>query len=254
MSLHIALDGTPNFRDLGGCKNNKGQRVKHGAFYRSGELSRLTESDLTKIAEFNITTICDFRRLEEAAREPTAISDARKLSLAIDPGSQTSALNEASDQSQIHDMSEFMCDINAAFALQHVAAYKSFLEAIDGQKSGEALLFHCSAGKDRTGFAAALILMILDVPREVILQDYMLTEKHFDVDVELPRLVKKYAGHRFASVDPAQFRPVLEVRPSYLQTAFSTIDEKYATEAEYLDDVFAINRSTRERWQSIFMQ
>lgn len=253
MSIHIPLQGTPNFRDLGGYENIHGKTLKRGKFYRSGVLSQLSDADLDRIELLNIQTICDFRRLEEAQRDPTRIA-ANKLLLSIDPGSQGRAFSEIADHESNLDMAEFMREINTAFALEHIATYKQMLEAVDTLADSEALLFHCSAGKDRTGFAAALILSILDVPRDIIMQDYLLTADFFDVDVQLPYLIQKYAKHGFDKVQPEQFRPVLEVDRSYLQAAFDAIDAEYGDTQTYLSSAYGFNAQRRSQWQLRFMQ
>jgi protein-tyrosine phosphatase len=252
MSIHIPLQGTPNFRDLGGYKNTHGKTLVRGKFFRSGVLSGLSDEDLEKLAELNIRTICDFRREEESLRDPTRLQ-AEKLVLSIDPGSQSKAFTELADHDARYDMAQFMREINAAFALDHVATYKQMLDAVENLEADEALLFHCSAGKDRTGFAAALILSILDVPRNIIMQDYLLTADYFDVDVQLPYLIAKYAQHGFDKVDAEQFRPVLEVRRDYLQAAFDAIDQQYGDTDTYLAEAFGMTESERKQWQRRFM-
>lgn len=256
MKRHIPFEGTPNFRDLGGYKARNGKQVIWNCFYRSGQLSRLSDDDLHQFAALGVRVVCDFRRAEEIERDPSLLphdAQIQLLQLTIDPGSATSFFSniDTHDMSGV-DMAQFMCEINRAFALEHHGPYSRMLEAIFQLRDG-ALLFHCAAGKDRTGFAAALILMILDVPREVILHDYMLTSDYFIPDRELQRLAKKYAGFGFDQLDPAIIRPMLEVRPEYLQAAFDAIDQHYATTEDYLEDVFELTPALRQEFQQRFL-
>ncbi len=256
MKRHIPFQGTPNFRDLGGYRARNGKQVKWGCFYRSGQLSRLNDNDLHQFAALGVRVVCDFRRAEEVERNPSLLphdAQIQLLQLTIDPGSANSvfsSINAVATASD--DMAQFMCDINRAFALEQQGPYGRMLEAI-AQLRGGALLFHCAAGKDRTGFAAALILMILDVPREVILHDYMLTGQYFIPDSELQSLAKQYANSGFDQLDPDIIRPMLEVRPEYLQAAFDAIDQRYATTEDYLEDVFEATPAVRQALQQRFL-
>ncbi len=257
MKRHIPFTGTPNFRDLGGYRARNGKQVRWNCFYRSGQLSNLTAGDVDQFVALGVRVICDFRRAEEAKRDPSLLPQGAPLELlqlSIDPGSAASVFQayDANHPRDI-DMARRMCAINRTFALEHHGPYSRMLEAILQLHDG-ALLFHCAAGKDRTGFAAALILMILDVPREVIMRDYMLTRDYFLPDRELQRLTKKYAGSTFAKLDPARIRPMLEVRPEYLQAAFDAIDERYATSEDYLEDVFALTPTKRQALQRRFLE
>lgn len=255
MKRHISFTGTPNFRDLGGYQARNGKRVRWNRFYRSGELSGLSVEDLDQFASLGVRVVCDFRRAEEAAREPSMLPNnapLELLQLSIDPGSAAGAFS-AIDAKDHSDMAQFMCAINRAFALEHHGPYGRMLEAISQLHDG-AMLFHCAAGKDRTGFAAALILMMLDVPREVIMRDYMLTHDYFLPDRELQRLMKKYDSSGLATLKPASIRPILEVRPEYLQAAFDAIDARYATSEDYLEDVFMLTPAKRRALQQRFLE
>ncbi len=257
MKRHIPFTGTPNFRDLGGYRARNGKQVRWNCFYRSGQLSRLSADDITQFASLGVRVVCDFRRTEEIERDPSLLphdTPPEMLQLSIDPGSASGVFQAYNaDHSIDIDMAQFMCAINRALALEHHGPYRRMLDAILQLHDG-ALLFHCAAGKDRTGFAAALILMILDVPRELIMRDYMLTDDYFLPDDELQRLTSRYADSTLAKLAPARVRPLLEVRPEYLQAAFDAIDECYATSEDYLEDVFAITASKRQTLQQRFLE
>ncbi len=257
MKRHIPFTGTPNFRDLGGYRSRNGKQVRWNCFYRSGQLSRLSSDDLDQFAALGVRVVCDFRRLEEVERDPSLLPEGMQLELlqlSIDPGSIAAVFqNYDASQSVDIDMAQFMCTINRAFALQHHGPYSRMLEAMLQLHEG-ALLFHCAAGKDRTGFAAALILMILDVPRELIMRDYMLTHDYFLPDRELQRLTSNNASSTLATLNPASIRPLLEVRPEYLQAAFDAIDEHYASTEDYLEAVFALTDSKRQALQQRFLE
>lgn len=256
MRRHIPFEGTPNFRDLGGYQAQDGRQLKWNCFYRSGHLSRFSARDLNEFASLGVRVVCDFRRAEEVERDPSVLPEHARpqlLQLAIDPGSATGFFARVRRwRTAEEDMARFMCDINRAFALDHHGPYRRMLEAIFHLRDG-AMLFHCAAGKDRTGFAAALILMIMNVPREVILQDYMLTNDYFSPEVELQLLADKYANFGLDKLAPEAVRPIFEVRPEYLQSAFDAIDEHYASTEDYLEAVFELTPAKRQQLQQRFL-
>lgn len=260
---HIPMDGTPNFRDLGGYETRCSRRVRFGKLFRSGALSQLSEQDIERFVALNIVTVCDFRRGEETERDPSSLPDQPRpkiVHLPINPGSRTAFFEHLSetggmdDKARQLDMAEFMVHINRDFALEHHDSFKQMLVHIDELSAKQSLLFHCAAGKDRTGFAAALILMCLNVPRETIIEDYMLTAEYFDPEKEISRLAKKYVDFGFDRIDPAIIRPMLEVREEYICEAFDAIDEHFASDEEYLAKVFGLDASDLKRFQSNLLE
>ncbi len=257
------MQGTPNFRDLGGYPTRCGRSVRFGKLFRSGVLSALSNSDLELIQTLNIATICDFRRHEEVERDPTRLptdNPPRIVHIPIDPGSRGSFFEQLAENetiantSQPFDMADFMVAINRAFALEHQASFKAMLNEIAALDDDSGLLFHCSAGKDRTGFGAALILACLNVERETIIEDYLLTGKYFQPDSESKRLIGKYAQYGFADVDPMIIRPMLEVRIEYIAEAFRAIDENYDSIESYLETVYSLSSEDLETFRSQLLE
>ena len=101
--------------------------------------------------------------------------------------------------------------------------YKEFFSILS-EKENAPLLFHCSAGKDRTGIAAALLLSALGVDRETVTEDYMLSAEH---------ITKKY---EFITREHPELKPLTTVRKEYLETAFRVIDEEFGGIERYLID------------------
>jgi protein-tyrosine phosphatase len=110
--------------------------------------------------------------------------------------------------------------------------FREILEVPDAR-----FLVHCAAGKDRTGFAAAIVLLALGVSREVVMQDYLLTRQFFLPDREIARLQKKYDMEHF---DVDIIRPMLEVHEDYLAEAFAAIDREYPSIEDYLRDALQV--------------
>ncbi len=242
----LGLEGTPNFRDFGGYETDEGRRVKWGKLYRSGQLSTLTERDLELLDALDIDLVCDFRRLDEQENEPSRLPTRRPpriASLPITPGSNASFFEQAEEEFNGPDtMFGFMVQINEDFAVAQTETYgRMFAEIL--ALDDASLLVHCAAGKDRTGFAAAIILMALGVSREVAMHDYLLTRRFFLPDAEIARLKQKYAMEHL----PAEaVRPMLEVHEDYLARALDSIDERYPSVDAYLEQALGVGPAERE--------
>ena len=231
----FGMQGTPNFRDFGGYHTADGRQVKWGYLFRSGQLSKLSDQDVALLASLELDLVCDFRREEEQETDPSRLPELRRpriASLPIIPGSNSRFFEESEEQLGGRDaMYDFMVEINRDFAEAQTATYaRMFREILD---IGDArFLVHCSAGKDRTGFAVALILLALGVTRDVVMRDYMLTARFFDPLLEVDRLKKKY---QMEHMDTESVLPMLEVHEDYLAKALSAIEKNYASVQEYLE-------------------
>ncbi|MEP1469582.1 MAG: tyrosine-protein phosphatase [Halieaceae bacterium] len=240
----LGMEGTPNFRDFGGYPTSDGRQVKWGYLYRSGQLSALTEADVSLLASLELDLICDFRREDEQETEPSLLPESRPpriASLPIIPGSNAGFFEEAGGEgwSGREPMFEFMVHINHDFAEGQTAAYARMFSEILALEDTR-LLVHCAAGKDRTGFAAAIILLALGVSSDVVMNDYMLTREFFLPEDELDRLRTKY---EMEHLEVEAILPMLEVHEDYLSRALSTIDEKFGGVEAYLRDALGVGEA-----------
>ena len=249
----LPLQGTPNFRDLGGYLTADGRQVKWGYLFRSGQLSNLSTSDQAVLAALGLDVVCDFRRVEEQERDPSRLPEPgpRVVSLPITPGSNSSFLEQAGSHWHTDErvMFDFMLEINRDFAMQQCEPYASMFDLLL-QGEGTRMLVHCAAGKDRTGFAAAVILLALGVPRVTVMEDYLLTAQYFHPHREIDRLRDKYG---MEEPDAAALLPVLEVHPEYLQSAFDAIDAQFTSLENYLDQHLGVDAGKREQLRSRYL-
>ena len=245
------MDQCPNLRQLGGYAARCGGRVKHNLLFRAGSLAFLTDADMARLAALQLGSVIDFRRESEIElnpnRLPASLLPVQKQ-LPIAPGDLLQAL----EQGCADYMHQHMVNINASMALEQRAVFSTFLNDLLHLDGG--LLFHCTAGKDRTGFAAALILMALDVPRETILQDYLLTAEYFIPEQQLPLFLEKVEDTPAAGkVTAESLLPLLSVRPAYLQAAFDAIDASFDSDSEYLTQVLDFDRNKQQQLQAKFL-
>lgn len=133
-------------------------------------------------------------------------------------------------------MFDFMLQINQDFVEAQTEAYarmfKAILEVDDAR-----FLVHCAAGKDRTGFAAAIILLALGVSREVVMRDYMLTGRYFHPYREIDRLREKY---QMQQMDEQSILPMLEVHEDYLARALLAIEQRFPSVEVYLEEALGV--------------
>jgi protein-tyrosine phosphatase len=241
----LGMQGTPNFRDFGGYRTADGRQVKWGYLYRSGQLSGLTDQDLALLASLELDLICDFRREDEQQASPSRLPDTgapHVVSLPITPGSNQAALAPgALDLGGSQAMFDFMVDINRDFVESQTDTYARMFREILAKPDAR-FLVHCAAGKDRTGFAAALMLLVLGVPVEQVMQDYMLTNRFYHPQDEVARLRVKYA---MEDVAEEAVLPMLEVHEAYLARGLAAI-EAYGEVDKYLADMLGIGNAERD--------
>ncbi len=230
------LQGAPNFRDLGGYVTEDGRRVRSGLLFRSDQLDRLSDADLATMEGLRLAYVVDLRTESERAREPDRLPRGAKpliLDVSADAdGSLGGDMRKAQAEIAAGRGVELLEAANRDFVSlpSAQAAYRALFALIADPETGP-LAYHCTAGKDRTGWASAVLLSILGVPRERIFYDYLasnayLAQKNAGILASL-----KASG---APIDPAKLEPVLGVRPAYLESAFAEVDRVYGSMDAYV--------------------
>ena len=244
----LNLEGAPNIRDLGGYATADGGTTQWGRIFRAGRLSSLTPNDKAILQRFDLRVICDFRREDEYLKDVTDLGDFAQAAihnLAISPGDHSRSMADNREFSQIsgNQMFDWMVAINRELALKQTHTYRRMFELLlDTHEGG--FLFHCSAGKDRTGFAAALILAALDVSRETIMEDYLLTAQYYPPKGELEYLAGKYMDNP-SDMDLGVFQALMDTREEYLSAAFQAIEDNYESLDHYLEDELGVGAKQR---------
>jgi len=210
----IPLVGASNVRDLGGWPASGG-RIRFGRVFRAAALSALTAEDAAVLVQLGVRTVCDLRGTSEAAAEPTCLPDATIHPLPIDPTVGASLLDILATRNATgEDVLTLMRAAYTAYALDWAHHYKALFDLLLTGQGG--LLFHCSAGKDRTGLGAALILTALGTPRETVMMDYLASNRLWRGDAGLAALLP-----------PDIAAILLMVHAELLDAAFDAIDRAY---------------------------
>ena len=231
----LPLQGGRNFRDLGGYRTADGRMVKWGLLYRSGQMHDLTPADYVTLQKLGIRTVCDFRDTRERATEPTLwpAGQAPKV-LSDDYALDMSAMMLPGDPATwTHDqVVGAMAATYPKLLAQFRGQYRHmFAELLAGDVP---LAFHCTAGKDRTGVAAALLLTALGVPRATIVEDYLLSNQHM---APMPAHPTGF----WAKLSPEAARTFAGVDRRYIDAVFAVTDRHPGGIMGYLKDEMGLD-------------
>lgn len=227
---HLPMAGGYNFRDLGGYPTTDGRVVKQKKIIRSDDMFHLTADDLASLSSLPLVTVVDFRAKEEAAQAPDKLPETVRhhYSYPIVPGNIDMSMDFFSLDAE--EAAQLMQGVYRELVAspESIKQYKAYFHLLQGEEN-TSLLFHCSAGKDRTGIAAALTLFALGVDEETIVQDYLLS------NVYLADKYRKYT-------DPYPgLKPFFEVNPAYFQSSIQWIKTQHECVENYLEHVLDVN-------------
>jgi len=213
--MSALLQGASNFRDVGGYLTLSGQRIRRGQVFRSDHLAGLTAADLAQLQQIGVTHSLDFRGVAECAATPYAIAGVDRVALTIEPSviAKMQALVAQGIEPSTEETVELMRGTYRDFVNHNAATYGRFLQHLLAHPTPQ--VFHCTAGKDRTGFAAALLMSALGVDRATIEHDYLLTNQLYRRD---PNMEGKGPPH--------VMQVLWQVQPAFLHAAFEAVDQQ----------------------------
>jgi protein-tyrosine phosphatase len=234
----LNFEGIANFRDLGGYPTDDGRQVKWGVLYRAGTLAESSNADLQSLQKLNIDTLIDFRSASEKEAEPNRLPEPTTIKVVeiptLDDGNQAMVEEimgriERSDFDGF-DPNELMLEGNRQFASTFTPQFRQFIHTVV-EANGAPVVWHCSAGKDRTGFASAILLRILGVPQDVVMQDYMASKENaLDARRSQIMLLRLFKGDEAAD----KLSVMLGVDQAWLQAAFEQIDDTWGSFDNYV--------------------
>lgn len=248
---HLPLEGTPNFRDLGGYKTTDGRTVRWGMLYRSGVLTYLTPEDYKYLSALGIRVVCDFRTKEEtqaAAETWIPGSSVEQISLPIGakpqgPGQEPSVRNSFDPNATPEQLRKAMTSTYGTFAFSSAEQYATVFQQL--KKDRLPLLYHCTGGKDRTGVFSAFVLLTLGVPEETVLADYALTNEYLGTNMNSETMKKMMAAsgpsNSMKNLTPEQQKVMVAADPEYLRATLRQINEKYGSFDNYRRTVMHVS-------------
>ncbi|MEO8543810.1 MAG: tyrosine-protein phosphatase [Burkholderiaceae bacterium] len=242
-SRHLALEGSTNFRDLGGYAGRDGRSVRWRRLFRSDHLGTLTPQDLSTLSALGLARVCDFRGMHERDVFPCVLPGVIVHALSIEPtvvqGMQS--LLAAGKVLTPALTAELMRQTYRDFVQGNSPR---FAELFDHLLHDDApLVFHCTAGKDRTGFAAALILSALGVPLAVVMQDYLLTNDLY----RQPQAASSFASQEVLDV-------LWKVQSGFLEAALQTVQADHGSVERYLEHSLGLGPTQRRRLEQLYLE
>jgi protein-tyrosine phosphatase len=240
---HFNLAGASNFRDLGGYPGTDGRIVRWRQIFRSNHLGHLTEADINALRPLGLKSAFDFRGTEERVAATCGLAEIAVHSLPIEPtvvAALRARLAEGLALSST-DALDVMRDSYRNYVRYNTPSFRAFFAHLLEDRAP--LVIHCTAGKDRTGFACALILHALGVAEEVIAEDYLLTNRFYRRDPgtssDLPDDVKQVLG---------------SVEGSFLAAAFEAISADYGDLESYFSDGLGLGARERAALEARYLE
>jgi len=239
----LRLQGATNFRDLGGYRGQDGRPLRWRRLFRSEHLAGLTEADQAALAALGLARAFDFRGLAERAATPYQLPGVVQHSLAIEPSvvQRMQDMVAAGQQLTAALVVSLMKDLYRALVNDQAHRYAELFEHL--LAADAPLVFHCTAGKDRTGFAAALILLALGVPRDVVVDDYLLTNVHF-----------KHAPLPHSETPPEVLAVLWRVQRGFLDAALLAVEQDQGGLERYLVQRLGLSAAARATLAQRYLQ
>ncbi|MDT0303641.1 tyrosine-protein phosphatase [Streptomonospora wellingtoniae] len=242
------LSTAPNFRDLGGHATLGGGRIRPGVVFRSDALDRVDSADMCTLEQAGVRRVIDLRTSFERESRPDRLPEgadhvvldvqgdhstgADLVRVLTEPGRARTVFGDGGATRFMHEVNRVL--VSAEDARAGYAAMVRHIAAGPG-----ASVVHCTAGKDRTGWAAALLLEMLGVPRETVFADYLASNDRLVRIRELTREACERSG-----VDPAIVAPMTECRRAYLEDSYAEVERVFGTFDDYVRDGLGLDRAT----------
>jgi protein-tyrosine phosphatase len=248
----LSFEGGCNFRDIGGYRTRDGRVVRWGQVYRTGLLSYFTERDHEPLMTLKVRAICDLRRAEEREREPSRWPDSAADALYWHDGPDMPTIRSLAIGRAVTaaGMFDVMLDLYRALPAWMGGRIGGMFQCIAHGKVP--VVIHCAAGKDRTGVAIAVLLRALGVPKETVIEDYLLTNTTADFEAFIRSRHEVQLGlsdaHHPLLAMPAEARQILfTADAAFLEAAFEQIDSALGGLDAYLEQTANVTADTRER-------
>lgn len=259
ISLGIAT--VPNLRDLGGYETNDGSTVVRGLVYRSNQLAKISPEDMEKITKLGLKNDYDLRTETERTplpdelppgvnniwldvlKDATGSAPTNLLALLQDPEQGNKELGDGKIEAVFITSYRDFVSLSSA-----KTAYHEFFTSL-ADKNKLPALFHCTTGKDRTGWGAAALLTLLDVPKETVMKDYLRSN-----DYILPLYKEVIDGYVAGGGIPSIPQAIFGVKEEYLEASFDEMETKYGTIENYFTDALGIDANMQKKLRDMYLE
>lgn len=251
----LPIAGARNLRDLGGYATIDGRRVRRGLVYRCGHPGGLTEDGRTALAALGLRAIVDLRGNSERAHTPfpAEVTAAARCWSRDHEGNMADFLtllrNPVGSAAEMH---AFMLATYRALPFDQSASIAAMLRLL---AAGEVpLLVNCTAGKDRTGIASAILLLALGVPLDQVVEDYSLTEWLEDPAAQMFKGAREGPFAATHEVNPEVWQTMNRSDPDYLHAALAALDQRHGSVAGFLTDGLSLTPAELAQLQNVLLE
>ena len=248
----IAFEGVENARDMGSLAMQNGQTVRTGMLVRSGNLTKATDSDVAVLKEkYHLTDVFDFRFEAEANAAPDRIIDGVSYThLSTLPKAFIQGFSSSRADTTKMDTRDMLAVLmKYAFEPKAQTYYGVFLRGVLRAEGG--VLWHCSQGKDRAGWASAFLLAALGASRETIVEDFDLSNQSYARQVEaLTAKVQEKEGGKEAV---AFVRAMVGVSRENFVTTLDLIDQKYGSLSAYIENQLGFSKKEQQQLKAKYL-
>lgn len=248
---HIVFKDVHNFRDMGGVKNIDGKQIVWGHFFRSGHLSNLKKRENDKFNALNIKTVIDLRTDKELSKKPDRLPAGigyTNVQVYDDSEDMFSKTKKDVLKGKITPVQSdsLVMEFYKLYMLENPQLVKGIVDQLF--EANDAVLFHCSAGKDRTGMIGALVLSILKVDRETIISEYMLSNNYRIEDINSRMKLAKVGKVLFPKVNYQVIENFSWIKAIYIEAMFKGIESKYGSMDNYITTGLGITPEKRQMY------
>jgi protein-tyrosine phosphatase len=255
---YVHLEGGCNFRDVGGHATADGRTVRWGQVYRAGVLHYFTPADAERLSRIGVRAICDLRRADEREREPTRWPTPDATTLTWEDGVNAPAVTGRLSPRQLdaEGMRTAMLNMYRDLPRWMAPRVRGLFDCVATRRLP--VVVHCSAGKDRTGFAVAMLHAALGVGADSFMQDYLYTNEVGNFE----EFIQRRRGAALGVSDdrhplfrmPADIRRVLfAADAAYLRAALEQIDNEFGGLESYLREGVGLSAGLRRCMQDALL-
>lgn len=240
-----------NFRSVGNIKNKDGRILKEGKLYRSANLFKLKPESFKTIKELGIMEIIDLRNSKEIAQKPDRLPEGivyKNESAFEDEGDQLNQARKLVLKGKVNgnDAEKRMLDFYRNYVTEHPEVIRKIVTEI--LESDTPILYHCTAGKDRTGIITALVLTVLRFDQETVVNDYLLSNNYRQKLVEKRLRLARNLHFIYPKLDIRVLEKLSWVETAYLDAAFNEINKKYGSTDQYIQKVLGISEEKQAEY------
>ena len=263
MSRRLDIRKMHNIRDLGGEKTKEGKRIIPGKLIRSGKLENVPEKEVNTLEEM-IDTVIDFRSYGEHDREPDVVIpgvEYHHLPIVEDQTPGITREGEADQDffgkllNQPDKAMEYMCDLYRNFILSDfsIAQYSRFVRILL-EDHDKAVLWHCTAGKDRAGMASVIVEEILGLPRNDIIQEYLLSDEYLSEDIKfLTSFIKRRANTDSQEAD-ISLGYLFGAKREYIDAFYKTVDDRFGSMEDFIKEGLGLSDDEIIKMRNIYLE